>query len=133
MHSTLGTPQYSFENLAGIVNDNGISIERLVSRNPVAWAARCIECSTAWTVSHARARTVSCPNALTHNRESRRRSQITQTISPTTATRSRDAQSAREYQRQETPQSIRYTFAEPTFAGADPSSVSAYLDYQEQK
>lgn len=134
MHSNLGTPVRSYVDKSGTSNAQGIRVDRLIRATPPIYQCSCNQCGTSFPCSHTRVDSISCPNALAHGREDRSRSQITQTISPNTATRSRDAASAREYQRQETPQSVRYSFTgEPSFTGADSSSIAAYLDYQQEK
>jgi hypothetical protein len=129
MSDNLGTPiGRSWSSHAGTVNDSGIVCDRLIRINPPIYECRCGTCGTSFQVGHQRFPNTQCPNALAHGRADRSRSQTTITISPTTATRSRDAQSARDYTRQEAPQSVRYSFrGEPDFSNMSPEQLSSYL------
>lgn len=131
--SHLGTPiNRTYQSKVGTTNPQGLLAELLVRVTKPVYQVRCITCQTVTNISHERFDGAQCSNTYLHGRGEINRSQTTQTISPSTATRSRDAASAREYQRQGTPQSVRYSFrGEPNFAGADPSNIAAYLDYQE--
>ena len=131
--SHLGTPiNRSYQSKAGQTNPQGLTAEFLIRVRPPVYQVRCITCQTVTNVSHERFDSAQCSNAYLHGREEVNRSQISTTISPSYATRSRDSQAFREYVAQEQ-RKVTYSFTEPTFAGADPSSIAAYLEYQEQR
>lgn len=89
------------ENLAGQTTQNGLCVERLVSRRPVHWAVRCARCGCNWTEPHASVRYVKCRNQHCGQSSPTRRGSSAETTQAIPANRSRDSQSAREFRAEE--------------------------------
>jgi len=122
------------ENLEGR-DFNGLRVVRMVSRRPVVWEVQCIRCNSHWNESHSRVRYATCRNNNCGHAPSEPRTTIAQTGKAVTATRSRDSESARQFQNEQTKQPV-IRWAQPnaeTFAGADPDSLRHYIESMEGK
>jgi hypothetical protein len=130
--------------MSGIENIQGqrrgtLLIETLVSRRPVRWRVRCESCGLSTVVDHTRLQNgavASCPNGANCGRTIQPRTPgATASVGVVpTAVRSRDAGSARQFQREQSAQPL-VRWAEPsadTFTGVDPSSIRGYMDYLEE-
>lgn len=121
-----------FEDLTGQTL-NGLRVTRLVSRRPVLWELVCTRCNSSWHEAHASVRYRQCRNATCGRTANPRTPGSTANVGVVpVAARSRDSQSVRDYQHQQSTEPvIRWT--EPTFQGADPDSIRNYLDHMETK
>lgn len=113
----------------GTTNQNGIVVEQMASRNPLRWFVRCTRCSSNWIADHRQIEYLACRNSQCGKDSLEPSRTLAQTGQAITAVRSRDSQSAREYQREHAEPERHW--AEPIFENADPASIRRYLDYQE--
>lgn len=135
----MSTPVYNgFTDLAGQQRGT-LLIERLASRHPVRWHVRCLNdgCGLRTVIDHARLQNgavTDCTNLQCKRPASAPRAAFAATGFATPAIRSRDSDSARQFQRER--QTARVTWREPTadtFANADPDALRHYLDSREDQ
>ena len=130
MSDNLGVPiNRTYQSKVNQVNSFGIVAERIIRINPPVYQTRCSVCNAVTNISHERFDSAQCANTYLHNRGEINRSQITTTIAPSYAVRSRDSSNFRAYVAQE--KQVTYSFrGEPTFQNADPSSIAAWLEQE---
>jgi hypothetical protein len=114
-------------------------IESVASRRPLRWHVKCECCGLSTVIDHSRLQNGAvsgCPN-IDCGKTIRPRTPgaMVQTGQAVTATRSRDSESLRQFQREEAArQNVRW--ADPdanTFASADPDSLRRYINHMENR
>jgi hypothetical protein len=114
---------------------NGLLVTRMVKRTPIVWEMQCEKCSGTQHAGHLQARYSVCKNSNCGRvPPSKPRAVMVQTGQAIAATRNRDAESVRRFEREESSGPVcRLEPSAEDLQNADPSSIRGYIDYLEGK